>query len=114
MTYMRCFERGRPAGTATDETRAGAAPVGAPVIHLPDQLRPEPAPPPPRHGSRRSGKMKGRHFGPRPVADPLSANRMADRAAHGIGRCCGLKWHEPPIGFAKVPDALRMATNCFG
>jgi hypothetical protein len=43
------------------------------IIHLPDQSQPEPAPPPPRQGPRRSGKMKGRHFGPRPVADPRSA-----------------------------------------
>jgi hypothetical protein len=43
------------------------------IIQLPDQSQPEPAPPPPRQGPRRSGKMKGRHFGPRPVADPRSA-----------------------------------------
>jgi hypothetical protein len=55
-----------PAG----ETRGGVLPA---VIHLPDQSQPEPAPPPPRKGPRRSGKMKGRHFGPRPVEDPLSA-----------------------------------------
>ena len=52
------------------ETRAGALPE---IIHLPDQSQPEPPPPPPRQGPRRSGKMKGRHFGPRPVADPLNA-----------------------------------------
>ena len=52
------------------ETRAGALPE---IIHLPDQSQPEPSPPPPRQGPRRSGKMKGRHFGPRPVADPLDA-----------------------------------------
>ena len=43
------------------------------IIHLPDQSEPEPAPPPPRQGPRRSGNMKGRHFGPRPVADPRTA-----------------------------------------
>jgi hypothetical protein len=52
------------------ETRAGASPA---IIHLPDQSQPEPMPSPPRQGPRRSGKMKGRHFGPRPVTDPLSA-----------------------------------------
>lgn len=49
------------------ETRGGVLPD---IIHLPDQSQPEPSP---RQGPRRSGKMKGRHFGPRPVADPLDA-----------------------------------------
>src|SRR5271166_3593269 len=39
--------------------------AAADIIYLPDQSQPEPAPPPPRRGPRRSGKMKGRHFGPR-------------------------------------------------
>jgi uncharacterized protein (DUF1778 family) len=47
-----------------DETGA------APIIHLPDLSQPDPEPPSPRQGPRRSGKMKGRHFGPRPVSDP--------------------------------------------
>src|SRR5689334_21311074 len=43
------------------------------IIHLPDLSQPEPAPPPPRKPGRHTGRMKGRHFGPRPVADPLDA-----------------------------------------
>jgi hypothetical protein len=61
-----------------DETRAGekdeTGGEGLPaVIYLPDQSQPEPAPPPPRRGPRRSGNWKGRHFGPRPVDDPRTA-----------------------------------------
>ena len=44
-----------------------------PVIHLPDQSQPEPDPPPARKPGQHTGRMKGRHFGPRPVADPLDA-----------------------------------------
>jgi hypothetical protein len=53
---------------AEPETRAGLPEV----IYLPDQSQPESATRP-RRGPLRSGKMKGRHFGPRPVADPRSA-----------------------------------------
>ncbi|MGE0290452.1 MAG: plasmid mobilization relaxosome protein MobC [Bradyrhizobium sp.] len=42
---------------ASDEARGGALPD---VIHLPDQSQPEPPP----------AKPRGRHFGPRRVADP--------------------------------------------
>ena len=52
-----------------DERGEGTVP---PVIHLPDQSQPEPPPPRPQPG-RRTGRMKGRHFGPRPVADPRTA-----------------------------------------
>ncbi len=52
------------------EARAGDVPA---VIHLPDQSQPEPAPPPPRPPGKHTGSMKGRHFGPRPVADPRTA-----------------------------------------
>jgi hypothetical protein len=50
------------------ETRGGDVPA---VIHLPDLSEPE-QPPRPQPG-RHTGKMKGRHFGPRRVADPLDA-----------------------------------------
>jgi hypothetical protein len=53
-----------------DETAAGALPA---IIHLPDLSQPEPTPPTPRPAGRHTGRMKGRHFGPRPVADPRSA-----------------------------------------
>jgi hypothetical protein len=58
-------ERGA-AESAGGETR-GALPE---VIHLPGPAEPEP-PPRPQPG-RHTGRMKGRHFGPRPVADPRS------------------------------------------
>jgi hypothetical protein len=53
---------------SADETR-GALPD---VIYLPDQSQPKPEPQRPKPG-RHTGKMKGRHFGPRPVEDPLTA-----------------------------------------
>ncbi len=49
------------------------------VIYLPDQMQPEPEPPSRPTPGRRTGKMKGRHFGPRPVADPLDAWLPATR-----------------------------------
>jgi hypothetical protein len=49
------------------ETRAGEADIGLP--DLPQQE----APPPGREPGRHTGAMKGRHFGPRPVAEPHSA-----------------------------------------
>ena len=52
---------------AEPETRAAAPDI----IYLPDQSQPEPRPQRPKPG-RHTGKMKGRHFGPRPVADPRS------------------------------------------
>jgi hypothetical protein len=52
------------------ETRGGDVPA---VIYLPDQSQPEPPPPPRLPPGRHTGKMKGRHFGPRPVADPRTA-----------------------------------------
>jgi hypothetical protein len=51
------------------ETRGASDPA---VIYLPDQSQPEPPPERPKPG-RRTGSMKGRHFGPRPVSDPLDA-----------------------------------------
>jgi hypothetical protein len=48
------------------------------VIYLPDQSQPEPA-----RKTRRSGRMKGRHFGPRPVDDPRSA-RLDVRCTPGF------------------------------
>jgi hypothetical protein len=51
------------------ETRAGGDPA---AIHLPDLSQPELPPERPKPG-RRTGQMKGRHFGPRPVADPRTA-----------------------------------------
>ena len=53
---------------AKPETRAGIPDI----IYLPDQSQPEPPPQRPKPG-RHTGKMKGRHFGPRPVKDPLDA-----------------------------------------
>jgi hypothetical protein len=53
-----------------DELPAGGLPA---IIYLPDQSQPEPAPPPPRKPGRHTGRMKGRHFGPRPVSDPRTA-----------------------------------------
>lgn len=41
------------------------------VIPLPDLSQFPPSPPP--AAGRHTGRMKGRHFGPRPVADPRSA-----------------------------------------
>lgn len=41
------------------------------IIPLPDLSQFPPAPPP--SAGRHTGRMKGRHFGPRPVADPRSA-----------------------------------------
>jgi hypothetical protein len=54
-----------------EELETRAAGIVPAVIHLPDQsqLEPPPGPTPGRH----TGRMKGRHFGPRPVADPRSA-----------------------------------------
>ena len=42
------------------------------IIPLSDLSEPEAAPTPPLAG-RHTGRMKGRHFGPRPVDDPRSA-----------------------------------------
>ena len=47
--------------------------AAAAIIHLPDQSQPEPSPPPRPKPGRRTGSMRGRHFGPRPVADPRTA-----------------------------------------
>jgi uncharacterized protein with GYD domain len=59
-------ERGEPE-PPSDETRA-ALPE---IIHLPYEPPPPPEPPAAAPGKpRRSGRMKGRHFGPRPVDDP--------------------------------------------
>ena len=55
---------------AGDDTRADALPD---IIQLPDQSQPEPPPSPAPKPGRHTGRMKGRHFGPRPVADPLDA-----------------------------------------
>lgn len=41
------------------------------IIPLPDLSQFPPAPPP--QPGRHTGRMKGRHFGPRPAKDPLSA-----------------------------------------
>ena len=63
---------------AETETRAGLADV----IYLPDRSQPEPPPAPPAQRpkpGRHTGRMKGRHFGPRPVADPLDAWLPATR-----------------------------------
>jgi hypothetical protein len=55
-----------------DELSEAATGHEAPaVIHLPDLSQPEA--PTPRPAGRHTGRMKGRHFGPRPVDDPLSA-----------------------------------------
>ena len=55
----------------SDELEARAAPV---IIHLPDQSQPEPAPAPTaRPPGKHTGRMKGRHFGARPAADPRTA-----------------------------------------
>jgi mobilization protein NikA len=43
------------------------------VIHLPDQSQPVAERAPPRAYGRHTGKMKGRHFGPRPVKEPRNA-----------------------------------------
>jgi hypothetical protein len=51
------------------ETRGGDVPA---IIYLPDQSQPEPPPLRPKPG-RHTGNMKGRHFGPRRVADPRTA-----------------------------------------
>lgn len=68
-------ERQEEAEPAEPETRAGEVPA---IIHLPDQSQPEPATTP-RPSGRHTGKMKGRHFGPRPVKDPLDAWLPATR-----------------------------------
>jgi hypothetical protein len=47
----------------------GALPA---IIPLPDLSQPEPERPPPPNAGRHTGRMKGRHFGPRPVDDPRS------------------------------------------
>lgn len=60
-----------PAAAAEDQ--ADPAQVGASVIYLPDQSRPEPPRAEPPKPGRHTGRMKGRHFGPRPVKDPRTA-----------------------------------------
>jgi hypothetical protein len=60
---------GQPDDEGLEIRATGEAPA---VIHLPDQSQPEPPPQRPKPG-RRTGNMKGRHFGPRAVADPLDA-----------------------------------------
>jgi hypothetical protein len=70
-------ERQEEAEPAELETRAGLPDV----IYLPDHSQPEPAPPQPRRGPPRSGKMTGRHFGRKPVKDPLDAWLPATRCS---------------------------------
>jgi len=54
-----------------DFTEPAPAREAPDTIHLPDLSQFPPSPPPP--AGRHTGRMKGRHFGPRPVADPRSA-----------------------------------------
>jgi hypothetical protein len=62
------------------EARGGEAPA---IINLPDQSQPEPSPTP-RPPGKHTGSMKGRHFGPRPVADPQSAFMPAWRTTSAM------------------------------
>jgi hypothetical protein len=56
----------------TDHDASDPATLPA-VIHLPDQSQPEPARSPGPKPGRHTGRMKRRHFEPRPVDDPRSA-----------------------------------------
>jgi hypothetical protein len=53
-----------------EETRRGELPT---VIQLPDRSQPEPPRGEPPKPGRHTGRMKGRHFGPRPIEDPRTA-----------------------------------------
>jgi hypothetical protein len=57
----------KPAELVREAPPASEAPD---TIHLPDLSQFPPLPPP--QPGRHTGRMKGRHFGPRPVADPRS------------------------------------------